>query len=138
MNKLSIVASLCCLAAAPALAQDPAAGEATFRQCQTCHVVANAEGTVLAGRNAKTGPNLYGVIGRQAGTVPDFAYGEDLVKAGAAGLVWDEASFIAYVQDPAAFLQEKLGDPSARSKMIFKVRSEEDAANLAAFIASLE
>ena len=83
MTKLSIAVGIGCLMAAPVLADgDPAAGEKAFRQCQTCHVVADAGGNVLAGKNAKTGPNLFGVVGRTAGTEPDFAYGPDLVKAG--------------------------------------------------------
>jgi cytochrome c len=141
MNRLGIALGISTLLTAPALAQDmsgdAAEGEKAFRQCQTCHVVADADGNVLAGRNAKTGPNLYGVIGRQAGTAEGFAYGDELVEAGNAGLVWDEATFVEYVQDPTAFLRSHSGNASARSKMTFRVRSEEDAANLAAYIASL-
>lgn len=40
---------------------DAAAGEKAFRQCISCHVVQNEAGDTLAGRNAKTGPNLYGI-----------------------------------------------------------------------------
>lgn len=137
--RMTLAAS--CLLTAPALAQDmsgdAAEGEKAFRQCQTCHVVVNEEGETLAGRNAKTGPNLYGVFGRQAGSVEDFAYSDPMVAAGEAGLVWDEPSFVAYVQDPNAFLGEHLNESGVRSKMTFRVRSEEDAANLAAYIASL-
>jgi cytochrome c len=124
--------------AAPAFAEgDAAAGERVFNQCQTCHVVANEAGEVLAGRNAKTGPNLYGVVGRTAGTYPEFEYGEAIVAAGAAGLVWDEAQLATYLADPGAFLKEITGDSSARSMMAFKLRKEEDAANVVAYIASL-
>ena len=139
MSKFAIVLAGCMMAA-PALAQtagDPAEGEKAFRQCQTCHVVADASGNVLAGRNAKTGPNLFGIVGHPAAAVPDFAYGDGIKAAAEKGLVWDEASFVAYVQDPTAFLREYTGDSGARSKMTFKVRSEEDAANLAAYLTSL-
>ena len=47
-------------------AGDAEAGKKVFNQCQTCHVVADADGNVLAGKNAKTGPNLYGIVGRPA------------------------------------------------------------------------
>jgi cytochrome c len=123
--------------AAPAAAQDIEAGARTFNQCQTCHVVQNDAGEVLAGRNAKTGPNLYGLPGRVVGSLEGFNYGESIVAVGAAGQVWDEANFVEYVQDPAAYLKAKLDDSGARSKMVFKVRSPDDAANLWAFIASL-
>jgi cytochrome c len=134
---MSIVAAVTLLAA-PAFAEgDAAAGEKVFNQCQTCHVVANEAGEVLAGRNAKTGPNLYGVVGRTAGTYPEFEYGEAIVAAGAAGLVWDEAQLVTYLADPGKFLKEITGDGSARSLMAFKLRKEEDAANVVAYIASL-
>jgi cytochrome c len=123
--------------ALPAAAQDIEAGKKTFNQCQTCHVVANEAGEVLAGKNSKTGPNLFGLPGRVIGTYPEFKYGESIVALGATGAVWDEATFVEYVQDPAKFLKAKLGDDGAKSKMAFKVKKPEDAANLWAFIASL-
>ena len=123
--------------AAPAFAQDIEAGAKTFNQCQTCHVVANEAGEVLAGKNAKTGPNLYGLPGRVVGSLPDFKYGESIVAVGAAGQVWDEANFVEYVQDPVKYLKAKLDDSKAKSKMSFKLRKPEDAANVYAFIASL-
>ena len=131
------LAAVFALGAAPAVAADVEAGAKAFNQCQTCHVVVNPSGETLAGRNAKTGPNLYGVVGRQAGTVEGFKYGDDLIAAGAKGLVWDEATFVAYVQDPSKFLKEYLGDSGAKGKMTFKVKKEEDAANLSAFLVSL-
>ncbi len=141
MTRLTSVLGAGCLLAMPTLGAaqsgDVAAGESAFRQCQTCHVVADADGNVLAGRNARTGPNLYGVFGRQAGSVEDFRYSASMVEAGEAGLTWDEESFIAYVQDPTGFLREYLDDSGARGTMTYRVRSEEDAADLAAYIASL-
>ena len=99
---------------------DPAAGEKAFKQCASCHVIANGD-EVLGGKG-KTGPNLYGVFGRQAGTVAGFRYGDSLVAAGEAGLEWNEEKFLAWVSDPRKFLQEELGDKKARSKMSFKLR----------------
>ena len=135
--KLTLIALLA--TSAPAFAAgDAAKGEAVFKQCQTCHVVADADGNVLAGKAAKTGPNLYGVVGRPAGTYPDFKYGKDMIAAGAAGLVWDEASLDVYIRDPSKFLQEYLKDKSAKGKMQFKVKKEEDALNVIAYIISLQ
>ncbi len=142
MTKFSILLAAGTLLAAPAFAGghasgDAAAGEAAFKQCQTCHVVMNDDGEVLAGRKAKTGPNLYGLPGRAPGTVEDFRYKKSIVELGEAGTVWNEEEFVAYVQDPTNYLKEKLDDSKARSGMSFKVRKEEDAVNLWAFIASL-
>ncbi|WP_112320676.1 c-type cytochrome [Oceanibium sediminis] len=99
---------------------DAAAGESIFRQCASCHVIANGD-EVLAGRG-KTGPNLYGLFGRQAGTVEGFDYGDSIVAAGQAGLEWNEEDFLAYVEDPRSFLQTYLDDKGARSKMSFRLR----------------
>lgn len=115
---------------------DPEAGEKAFNKCQSCHVVRDDDGEVLAGRNGRTGPNLYGVVGRQAGTLDGFRYKDSIVEAGEQGLVWDAESLTAYLQDPTAFLRETLDDNGARSGMAFKVRSEEEAADLAAFLAT--
>ncbi|MEL6885463.1 MAG: c-type cytochrome [Pseudomonadota bacterium] len=127
--------------AAPAFADghasgDAAAGEKAFRQCISCHVVVNDEGETLAGRKAKTGPNLYGVAGRALGAVEDFKYSDIIMLAGEQGVVYDEANFVAYVQDPTGWLREVTGD-NGRGKMSYKVRKEEDAVNLFAYLASL-
>ena len=114
---------------------DAAAGEDAFRQCRACHSIVDADGTEIL-KGGKTGPNLWGLPGRVAGT-EDFRYRPSIVEAGEAGLAWDEASFVAYVQDPNAFLKEATGDDGARSGMAFRVRQEEDAVNLWAYIASV-
>ena len=114
---------------------DAEAGESAFRQCRACHSIVDADGNDIL-KGGKTGPNLWGLPGRVAGT-EDFRYKDSIVAAGEAGLAWDEASFVAYVQDPNAFLKEATGDSGARSGMAFRVRKEEDAVNLWAYIASV-
>ena len=136
-TRLTALALMSSFVAAPALAAgDAEAGAKVFNKCQTCHVVANEAGEVLAGRNAKTGPNLYGVVGRAAGSYPEFAYGDSIVALGAGGYTWTEADLAVYLADPAKFLKEKLGDDKAKSKMVFKLNNETEAANVAAFLAS--
>lgn len=144
MKTLALTSLLSLALAGPALAEshgldltatgDAAAGEKAFRKCQSCHVVMNDAGEVLAGRKAKTGPNLFGVVGRSAGTREDFRYGKDMIAAGEAGLVFDEAHFVAYVMDPKGAVQEITGDGKARSKMSFRVRKEDEARDLYAFL----
>ncbi|MCF8485080.1 MAG: cytochrome C [Rhodobacteraceae bacterium] len=127
--------------AAPAFAEeltgDAEAGAKVFAKCQTCHVVQDADGNVLAGKNAKVGPDLWGMPGRVAGTFEGFKYGKSIVALGETGFVWDEASFVEYVADPAKFLKAKLDDKGAKSLMSFKLPKEADAKNVYAFIASL-
>jgi len=140
--KLTLTAAILALAAAPAFAQqaptgDAAAGAKVFAKYAACHVVANPAGDILAGKAGKTGPNLYGLPGRTAGTYPDFKYGESIVALGASGFAWNEADFVTYLADPTKFLKDKSCDAKAKSKMAFKLSKEEDAKNIWAFIASL-
>ncbi|HKL46714.1 MAG TPA: cytochrome C [Roseovarius sp.] len=121
--------------AAPALAAgDAAEGEKEFRKCKACHMIQADDGEMIV-RGGRTGPNLYGVIGRTAGSVEDFKYGDSLVAAGEAGLVWDEENMVPYLEDPKAFLVEQTGDSGARSLMTFRLRKggEDVAAYLATF-----
>ncbi|MHC0052240.1 c-type cytochrome [Actibacterium sp. D379-3] len=116
---------------------DAEAGEKAFRQCVACHVVVDAEGETLAGKKAKTGPNLYGLAGRQAGAVEGFRYSKSMQAAGEAGLVWTEEEFAKYVANPTSYLKDYLGDSKARGSMSFKLRKPEDAVNLYAYLAEL-
>jgi cytochrome c len=113
-------------------AGDAAKGESDFKKCKACHSITAADGTAIQ-KGGKTGPDLFGVIGRTVGTLPDFKYGASIVAAGAAGKVWDEASLAAYVADPKAWLQEATGDAAAKSNMTFKLAKggEDIAAYLA-------
>lgn len=142
MKSLSVLAATATLLATPVLADghitgDAEAGERAFRQCISCHVVVDAEGETLAGRNARTGPNLWGIDGRMIGSYEDFRYGNGLTALMESEMVWDEASFVAYVQDPTGWIREAADDDSLRGAMSFRVRSEEDALNLYAYLASL-
>jgi cytochrome c len=80
------------LAAAPAHAQDAAAGEKIFAQCRACHQV---------GESAKNavGPVLNGLFGRKAGTVEGYSYSPANKNS---GITWDEATFREYIKDPKA------------------------------------
>lgn len=113
---------------------DAAAGEKAFRQCKSCHTIASADETIV--RGGRTGPNLYGLPGRVAGSVEDFRYSDLLVAAGEQGVTWDADSFAGYVQDPTAWLNETTGE-SGRGKMTFKVRKAEDAQDLWAYLVSV-
>lgn len=113
--------------ALPAHAEgDAAAGEKTFNQCKACHMIASDSETIVKG--GKTGPNLYGVIGRTMGSVEDFKYSDGLIAKHDAGEVWTVENLAAYVTDPNEFL-------GSRSKMTFKLRkgAEDVAAYLATF-----
>ena len=108
----------------PALAAgDPAAGEKEFAKCRTCHSITAADGTVIQ-KGAKVGPNLYGVVGRPAGTVAGLQVQPEHDRR-PARRAWSgtRRAFVEYVQDPTAFLKTYLGDDKARGKMTFKLTS---------------
>lgn len=136
MNRI-FTASLALLAlAAPAFAAgDAAKGEADYKKCKACHMIVADDGTEIQ-KGGKTGPNLYGVIGRQVAGLADFKYGPSIAAVGAKGVVWDEAMLAAYVADPGKWLKEQTGDAAAKSKMTFKLaKGGED---MAAYLASLK
>ncbi|PTE15445.1 cytochrome C [Fuscovulum blasticum DSM 2131] len=138
MRALTATATATALAlslTAPAFAGDAAKGEADFKKCKSCHSIVGADGTDIV-KGGKTGPNLFGVVGRPVGSFPDFKYGDSILAANAAGLVWDEAALTAYLADPSAWLKAATGDDSAKSKMTFKLtKGGED---MAAYLATLK
>ena len=54
------------MALSPAQAQDVAAGERSFGKCKICHRIGE-------GAKSLVGPELNGLDGRKAGSVPDFS-----------------------------------------------------------------
>jgi cytochrome c len=75
-----------------ASAQDAAAGEKVFLKCKACHQI--GEGA----KNA-VGPVLNGVVGRKAGTAPDYSYSDANKNS---GFTWDEATLTEYLKNPRA------------------------------------
>jgi len=68
---------------------DVANGENLLGKCKACHSIVDDSGDAIL-RGGRNGPNLYGVFNRVAGSVEDFRYGDSIVAAGEAGLVWTE------------------------------------------------
>lgn len=112
-------------------AGDIAAGEKVFKKCASCH-------TVEAGKSKPTGPSLFGIVGRQAGTA-DYKYSDAMVEAGAGGLVWSADSLDAYIADPKAFLATQLNveKSKVRNKMAFKLKKDDQRADVVAYLVSL-
>ena len=99
---------------APYNTGDVVNGKAKFTQCAACHT------TVQGGPNM-TGPNLYGVFGRKAGTQPGFAYSD---AAKQAAITWDAAHIDTWITDPRGMLPGTkmsfvgLKDPKDRTDLI--------------------
>ena len=144
MSRKIVLAAAALLLSAPmamadahAASGDAAAGERVFNQCVACHVVQNEAGETLAGRNARTGPNLYDIAGKTWAHIEDFRWSPGMTTLKDAGILVTEESFVAYVQDPTGYIREATGNNSARGAMSFRVRSEADAKNVYAYIVSL-
>ncbi len=101
---------------------DPAAGEAIFRKCKSCHEIGpDAE--------AKVGPPLTGIVGSFLGQVDDFRYTDTMVSMGEEGTVWTVENLDTYLTKPRDFVN--------RTRMSFAgLRSEEERANVIAYLAS--
>ncbi len=110
-------------------AGNAADGEKAFKRCKACHRVGD-------GAKNATGPLLNGVIGRRAGTVARFKYGQSMRDAGEAGLVWTEALVVSYITDPKAFLRDYLSDPNAKARMTFKLKDAQAREDVAAYLAT--
>jgi cytochrome c len=103
-----LVGGAATLAGLSPLRADPARGERVFQRCFACH-------SVVAGEDKLPGPNLRGVIGRRAGTLPGFRFSPALVEAGARGVVWTRETLDAYLADPERFIPgTEMGLPGLR------------------------
>jgi cytochrome c len=79
--------------AAPAAAQDAAAGQRVFNQCRACHTVDQG------GRNG-VGPNLHGVVGRRAASIEGFRYSANMRQLAEGGLAWTTDNLQRYLANP--------------------------------------
>jgi cytochrome c len=118
---MKAIVALAALAAAMTLnsaqAQDPAAGERSFAKCKICHRIGE-------GAKSLVGPELNGLDGRKAGSVPDFNY-SDANKS--SGIVWNETTFKDYIKDPRAKIP--------KTKMVFPgIKDEKEQNDLWAYL----
>src|ERR1700753_4377116 len=119
LSALVIIASSA--AASAALAQDAAAGKTAFNKCLACHAI---------GEDAKNkvGPELNGLDGRKAGTVPDYNYSDANKNS---GITWNEAQFKEYIKDPRAKVPG--------TKMAFAgIKNEKEVNDLWAYVAQFD
>ncbi|TIR25913.1 MAG: cytochrome c family protein [Mesorhizobium sp.] len=116
---LFIVLSATTILATPSQAQDAAAGEKVFTKCKVCHVADQDQNRI--------GPSLNGVIGRVAGTHPNFTYSAAMIAAGKSGVKWDEPTLATYLHAPQAMVKG--------TKMTFAgLKDDKDIANVIAYL----
>ena len=114
MRRTVIAGLLLAGSATAALAADSADGQKIFTtQCGICHAV-------VVGQN-RIGPTLFGVVGREAGSVPGFNYTADHKKL---DVVWDAATLDKYLANPRAMVPDTsmvyagLKDDAQRAELV--------------------
>lgn len=85
--------------AAAAAAEAPVSpemrGRKLFNECAVCHTVKEGEGN-------RVGPNLFGVVGREAGHVEDFAYSKAMKES---DIIWSAETLDSYIENPQMFVR---------------------------------
>ncbi|SMH34133.1 cytochrome c family protein [Maritimibacter sp. HL-12] len=131
---LSTAATLLALSGTAAFAEgDVEQGEKDFGKCKACHAIVAPDGETIV-KGGKTGPNLWGVVGRTAGTQEDFKrYSDEIQQLGEEGFAWTVEEVAAYTPNASEFLEEKLGLDKVRTAMTPQRLKE--PADVAAYLA---
>jgi cytochrome c len=113
----------------PAVSADAAKGKKVFRKCVACH-------TFDASGKNRVGPNLFGVVGQKIGNVKGYRYSKSYPAAGAKGVTWTTENIEEYLINPRKFIQKVTGNPSARSKMVFRMSKKSERQNVVEYLKS--
>ncbi len=89
-------------------------GARLYQSCMGCHSLGEND----------VGPRHRGVVGRAAGSVPDYAYSAALRKS---GLVWTPANLDKWLTNPQKLVPG--------TKMYFSVVKPQDRADIIAYLA---
>jgi len=104
---LTTAAALIALAAPAFAADDVEQGEKDFKKCKACHSIVDPDGEAIV-KGGKVGPNLWGVVGRQAGTEPEFGkYTGEMVALGEGGLIWNAEEMAKYIPNAKEYIGGK-------------------------------
>lgn len=121
--KTSLSAALATLLlASPAMATgDASKGQTLFARCGVCH-------TAARGAANRIGPNLFGVVGRKAGTLVGYSYSSAMTRS---GITWSADTLAHYLMGPASVVPG--------TKMTFAgLQSPQQADDMTAYLATLK
>jgi cytochrome c len=120
----ALVAALALAGTGPARADgDAAKGKTAFvRQCAICH-------TVEKGGDNRLGPNLFGIMGKKAGTVAGFTYTNAFKTR--ANWEWTEDGIGGWMMFPSTMVP-------GTAMGIFQGIAERDRDDLVAYLATLK
>jgi cytochrome c len=117
VRTLITAAALIAASAGATFAQDVDKGATVFKKCAICHKIG-------PGATNLVGPELNGLDGRHSGSVAGYSYSDANKNS---GIVWNEATFKEYIQDPRAKIPG--------TKMIFAgIKNDQEIADLWAYI----
>ncbi|MCW8914367.1 MAG: cytochrome c family protein [Magnetovibrio sp.] len=100
---------------------DVETGKKLFRKkCKNCH-------TFDPGGKNMTGPNLWGIVGRDKAVAKNYRYSKTMKLKGG---TWTEAELLSFIAGPRTFVPD--------TKMVFPgLKNETDRQNILAFLKSL-
>ena len=94
-------------------------GQQAFNNaCRTCHIVREGDN--------RLGPNLHKIVGRKAGSLPDYAFSSAMKEA---GFIWDEEKLDRFIANPDEVV------PGNSMKPYGGLPSSEDRKKIIAFLA---
>ena len=96
---------------------DAQRGKVLYQNCTSCHSIDEND----------IGPKHRGVVGRAAGTVPDYAYSAALK---ASGIVWDKETLDRWLTNPSALVPG--------TKMFFFLKDPQQRADIIAYLTELK
>ena len=113
-----VLSSLSALPQAPQ-GTDGVSGQQAFNNaCRTCHIVREGDN--------RLGPNLHGIVGRKAGSLPDYAFSSAMKEA---GFVWDAEKLDRFIANPDEVV------PGNNMKPYGGLSSSEERKKIIAFLA---
>jgi cytochrome c len=124
--QIAILGGAACLLASPSIlpraTAEPAAEQVAFNNaCRTCHVMREGDN--------RLGPNLHKLIGRKAGSLPDYGYSSAMKEA---DFVWDEAKLERFIASPDEVV------PGNKMKPYSGLANKEDREKIVAFLAKAQ
>ena len=119
---LGAIACLLSSSALPQAAAEPTSEQQAFNNaCRTCHVTREGDN--------RLGPNLHKVMGRKAGSLPNYGYSSAMKEA---DFAWDEAKLDRFIASPDEVV------PGNKMKPYGGLTNKEDRAKIVAFLAKAQ